>query len=65
MNSVPQIPKTDNPYELAMHAGNVRYYEQHTMNPRMDAINAAGTAICAEGLVALFIIGLAAFLVMQ
>lgn len=64
MKSVPQIPQTDNPYELAMHQANINYYEQHSFNPKIEAIQAAGTVICAEGLVFLFIIGFAGWLVM-
>lgn len=59
MKTVPQIPQTDNPYELAMHAGNIRYHEQNEFNPRMDAINAAGVVICAEGIVVIGIVILA------
>ena len=61
MKSVPQIPQTDNPYELAMHQANINYYERH--NTKIEAIQDAGTVLCAEGLVVIFIICFAGWLV--
>lgn len=58
MKTVPQIPHSDNPYELAMHAHNVRYYEQ---NIKEEAIHVATTAMCAEAVAVIGIMIVAVF----
>lgn len=63
--TVPQIPPTDNPYELAMHQANINYYEQNKFNPRIEAIEAAGTVIGVQFLVGFVVLLAAGFMVLR
>lgn len=78
MKSVPTIPKSDNVYELAMHAGNINEYErelerrmkvfnaQYSFNPKIEALHATGTAIGVQFVVGFVVLlAVALFLVPQ
>ena len=61
MTHIPQIPRCDNPRDYAMHAANIRYYEQNQFNPKLETLHAAGTAIGVQFVVG-FIVLVAAVL---